>query len=354
MLPENHPQDSITEEEAELYDRQIRLWGVESQNRLKQSKILLIGMNVLAAEIAKNIVLAGISTLTIIDDKQVTVEDCESNFLIPHDCVDMSRADAVIVRTQDLNPMVKVKSAQMNDNLKEIIQNQNLIILVTESSCSDFKQWSTICNILSSIETKPRPDIICACVTALFGLMFIDLGTHECLSEDVVVKKKRALTASSGSIQKSNTTNDSSSTETILVKKTFNYCPLSDSLCLISNIKENESYIKRIPKGFLLMQVLSQCCIEQSPYTLEYLQSQWKKVSQNLGINEALLPIEDLECCCGPLFPAVNPVLGGVVSQEVIRAITRKGTPHGNWYFFNGSHCSVTVEWLTPNEIDLY
>nr|CAH8842124.1 unnamed protein product [Trichobilharzia regenti] len=311
-------------------------------------------MNALAAEIAKNIVLAGISSLTIIDDKQVTVEDCESNFLIPYDCVGLRRSDAVISRTQDLNPMVKVQSAGMENNLMEKIQDHNLIILITESSSHDFKKWSDFCNIVNSMNAKTRPEIICASVTGLFGLVFLDLGIHECVSEDVVIKKRSVPAAPSGSAAKLNKASEESNTETLLVKKTFNYCTLSESLSLITNkMKESKSDVKFIPKGFLLMQVLSQCCIDQAPFTLPYLQSQWQKVSQQLGVEETLLSTEDLECCSGPLFPAVNPVLGGIVSQEVIRVVTRKGAPHGNWYFFNGSECSVIVDWLPQNEAKL-
>lgn len=90
MVSDNLSNNLITEEEAELYDRQIRLWGIESQNRLKQSKVLLLGMNALAAEIAKNIVLAGISSLTIIDGQQVTNDDLENNFLIPRGSVGLN------------------------------------------------------------------------------------------------------------------------------------------------------------------------------------------------------------------------------------------------------------------------
>ncbi|VDL91650.1 unnamed protein product [Schistocephalus solidus] len=71
----------ITEEEAELYDRQIRLWGLEAQSRLKNAKILLIGVSPVASEIIKNLVLAGINTLTMADDKLVSMEDIESCFL---------------------------------------------------------------------------------------------------------------------------------------------------------------------------------------------------------------------------------------------------------------------------------
>ncbi|CAH8518580.1 SUMO-activating enzyme subunit 1 [Schistosoma haematobium] len=350
MVSDNLSNNLITEEEAELYDRQIRLWGIESQNRLKQSKVLLLGMNALAAEIAKNIVLAGISSLTIIDGQQVTNDDLENNFLIPRDSVGLNRADAVIGRTQSLNPMVKVQSSELGDDLKDKFQEYNLIILITECSSVHFKQWSTICGIVSSMDLDTRPYIICASVTGLFGLAFIDLGAHECLSEDVVVKKRSVSELSSGSIQKINKASEPSNTETVLVKKTFNYCHLLDSSCLISNMLKNRSHAKYIPKGYFLMQVLSQCSIEEAPFTLPYLQSQWQKVSKILDVDETILSIEDLECCSGATIPAVNPVLGGVVSQEIIRAITRKGAPHGNWYFFNGSQCSVTVDWLPPDE----
>ncbi|KAK4469489.1 hypothetical protein MN116_007036 [Schistosoma mekongi] len=339
MLYEHSTNNLITEEEAELYDRQIRLWGIESQNRLKQSKILLLGMNALAAEIAKNIVLAGISSLTIIDDQQVTIEDCENNFLIPHDCLGH----------RSLNPMVKLQSSEMGD-LKEKIQKHNFIILITECSSTHFKQWSTVCDIVSGIDINTRPYVICASATGLFGFVFVDLNAHECLSENVILKKKSASTVPPNSLQRLNKTDEASNTETVLVRKAFNYCRLTDSLCLIADTLKNKSHAKYIPKGYFLMQVLSHCSTNEAPFTLSYLQSQWQNVSKLLDVDEAILSTEDLECCSGPIVPAVNPVLGGVVSQEIIRAITRKGAPHGNWYFFNGSQCSVIVDWLPPNE----
>lgn len=37
--------------EAEVYDRQIRLWGVEAQRRLAKSRVLIAGMDALACEV---------------------------------------------------------------------------------------------------------------------------------------------------------------------------------------------------------------------------------------------------------------------------------------------------------------
>ncbi|VDK43651.1 unnamed protein product [Taenia asiatica] len=70
----------ISEEEAALYDRQIRLWGLEAQSRLKKAKLLLIGLSPVAGEIIKNIVLSGIDTLTICDDKTVEYPSLKTFF----------------------------------------------------------------------------------------------------------------------------------------------------------------------------------------------------------------------------------------------------------------------------------
>lgn len=50
--------------------------------RLRSANILLIGMRALANEIAKNLVLAGIGSLTILDDQLVTEDDLGSQFFV--------------------------------------------------------------------------------------------------------------------------------------------------------------------------------------------------------------------------------------------------------------------------------
>jgi ubiquitin-like 1-activating enzyme E1 A len=73
---------SISAEEIALYDRQIRLWGVQAQENLRKANILLVSMKALANEVAKNLVLAGIRSLTIIDHHTVTEEDLGAQFFL--------------------------------------------------------------------------------------------------------------------------------------------------------------------------------------------------------------------------------------------------------------------------------
>lgn len=98
----------LTEAEAELYDRQIRLWGLESQKRIRMAHILICGLNGLGAEIAKNIILSGVKSVTLLDHENVTELDFSSQFLVPHEKVGVNRAEASLIRAQALNPMVEI------------------------------------------------------------------------------------------------------------------------------------------------------------------------------------------------------------------------------------------------------
>ena len=50
--------------------------------RLRSSSILVVGMQGLAAEVCKNIVLSGIRQLTVLDDKPVTGLEVGAKFLL--------------------------------------------------------------------------------------------------------------------------------------------------------------------------------------------------------------------------------------------------------------------------------
>lgn len=78
---------NITEDEAQLYDRQIRLWGLDAQKRLRASRVLVAGLRGLGCEVAKNLVLSGVKSLRVLDGGTLSEEDLESNFLCPVDKV---------------------------------------------------------------------------------------------------------------------------------------------------------------------------------------------------------------------------------------------------------------------------
>lgn len=88
----------LTEEEATRYDRQMRLWGIEAQQRynyypwklchcnlrweirMRNATILVVRLKGVATEAIKNVVLAGIGKLIIVDDDDVSEEDLGAGF----------------------------------------------------------------------------------------------------------------------------------------------------------------------------------------------------------------------------------------------------------------------------------
>lgn len=58
--------------------------------RLRTANILLITLKALANEVAKNLVLAGIGSLTISDDQFVTEDDVCSQFFVSEEHVGMN------------------------------------------------------------------------------------------------------------------------------------------------------------------------------------------------------------------------------------------------------------------------
>uniref|UniRef100_A0A8B9FR38 SUMO1 activating enzyme subunit 1 n=1 Tax=Amazona collaria TaxID=241587 RepID=A0A8B9FR38_9PSIT len=86
--------------------------------RLRASRVLLVGMKGLGAEVAKNLILAGVKGLTMLDHQQVSQEDTRAQFLIPGGSLGRNRAEASLERAQNLNPMVDVKADAGNVDTK--------------------------------------------------------------------------------------------------------------------------------------------------------------------------------------------------------------------------------------------
>jgi len=79
--------------------------------RLRKAKILLIGIQGFGAEICKNIILAGVKSITLLDSGVVTDEDACSQFLAPRDQLGKNVSDQATtpipyIRRERLLPVI--------------------------------------------------------------------------------------------------------------------------------------------------------------------------------------------------------------------------------------------------------
>eukprot|EP00938_MAST-03A_sp_MAST-3A-sp1_P006722 g6722.t1 len=167
---------TVSNEEAELYDRQIRLWGLEAQSRVRDAKVLIVGLRGVHTEVCKNLVLAGIS-VTVQDSTNVTKHDlCGAQFFVGKDDVGKNRALSATPRIQELNPFTKVQCITKS------------ISTMTDSELASFH---VICMNGESLIEQCRVSKIChekgipfyaSENSGYYGMIFADLNGHTYVS----------------------------------------------------------------------------------------------------------------------------------------------------------------------------
>lgn len=99
--------------EGQRYDRQIRLWGPETQQKLSKASLYVKGYLGVAAEVAKNLALSGIGHVYVESGAcPARQEDYDSNLLLQSRAMSDSPLGVCLSSLRALNPFVDVKQAE--------------------------------------------------------------------------------------------------------------------------------------------------------------------------------------------------------------------------------------------------
>ena len=85
------------------YDRQLRLWGSEGQEKLENTHVLLVNASATGCEALKNLVLPGVGKFTILDNQIVTIAECTRNFFVSHSDLGSPRASSATKCLLEMN-----------------------------------------------------------------------------------------------------------------------------------------------------------------------------------------------------------------------------------------------------------
>lgn len=312
----------LTAEEAELYDRQIRLWGLENQKKLRNSKILIAGLNGLGAEIAKNIILAGVKMVTFLDSKQVTKLDFASQFFIPRTAEEgkIYRAEASLARAQALNPMVELiaDTSNLHDKDEEFFKKFDVVVII-EATVAEQLRVDNICR-------ANKIKFFAADMWGMFGFSFADLQEHE-FAEDIIKHKVISKPNEKVKTEQIKTT----------TKRSLNFPSLESTL---SFDYKSQSFAKRMKKSgpaFIVMKIMQK--FREDEHRDPLPASRDDDIKKMLAIRDAMsnanqIPDIYFEHCFGQIAPSAA-ILGGSVAQEVIKTISQKDPPHYNYFFFD-------------------
>jgi len=316
----------FTDAEAALYDRQIRLWGVEAQKRLNNANILVIGLSGLGAEMSKNIILGGVKSVTLMDHQNVTELDASSQFLVSRNSVGQNRAEASQAKAQLLNPMVKVvaDSSRPDDKDEEFFKDFTII-------CAIGCKKSQICR-LNDIARGHGIKFFAADVFGFMGYIFSDLGEEHNFTRDIVVNATKARPET---------------TRTLQGKAVFP--PFQD----VANVDWNvvlKSQKKINPSTFAMFVLLEFLEKNERPPQPGSLNDDYKKlkelrdeylVQHKLELEQ--IPDEMFSNVYGQLGP-VCAITGGVLAQEIVKAISHRDAPIINFFVCNPELSTSVVE----------
>jgi tRNA A37 threonylcarbamoyladenosine dehydratase len=107
MSNNNNSNDTDMIDES-LYSRQLYVLGHDAMRRLQASNILISGMGGLGVEIAKNIILAGVKSVTIHDRSNTTFYDLSTQFYLNESYIGQNRAKCCLNQLAELNTYVPI------------------------------------------------------------------------------------------------------------------------------------------------------------------------------------------------------------------------------------------------------
>ncbi|KAF2306443.1 hypothetical protein GH714_018115 [Hevea brasiliensis] len=155
--------------DEDLHSRQLAVYGRETMRRLFASNILVSGMQGLGAEIAKNLILAGVKSVTLHDEGVVELWDLSSNFVFTEDDVGKNRALASVQKLQELNNSVVI-STLTTELTKERLSDFQAVVF-TDLSLEKAIEFDEYCH-----NHQPPIAFIKSEVRGLFGSVFCDFG----------------------------------------------------------------------------------------------------------------------------------------------------------------------------------
>eukprot|EP00127_Corallochytrium_limacisporum_P003644 Clim_evm32s151 gene=Clim_evmTU32s151 len=398
----------LSDAQAKLYDRQIRLWGFAAQEKIQSGSVLIAGVNATTCEVAKNVVLAGFGTVKIMDNRTVDLETAVSCCLF-YESADIGspRAETLVRRLHPLNPNVTLSIIASPPPDGSLLPTEAIL---RAAECDVVVVFDPTA-VMAGTEALSRLGTVCASlgkalyVGANFGMhsFFIaDLGVpefeyyterqekkklgSETADGDARSGQKRPRTEESdiGSSHANATTLRESNEapeveETVRTEHRTAFCRVGDALAVdggssltqswsaLKTERKRQRWLKRTPAlalclgrivvalgntafgdktqtlpvtsgGSLAERALSAAVTEAAGETLAWLNASTSSHSTPLSVHTtaelksrlALVGFSTRQ------VPILGCIVAGVLSQELIKAVSHKGEPINNCFIFNG------------------
>lgn len=308
----------LTGEEAALYDRQIRLWGLEAQRKLASAHVLLAGTScsLLGHELAKNIVLSGVARLGLCAAGKAP----SPGFL-------GSDINATALSLRDMNPHVDVSVV---DEVLPHIQEFSIVCIIGMTRKEEL--------IIASACREKGVAFTAGRTAGPVGWIFFDLG-------DVYKFQVKKSKDRKDSLPKADETAE-------MTDKEIAFCTYKDAIAapwggefrraefgwhIASTLLEFEDQKGRLPTGD-----------DDDQQTLLGIYEKFNSEKKPANSKKEL--IEQVGIAAQFTLPPVAAILGGMWGREVIKYVSGKDEPINNLFFFNSKTGIGSLQQVGPVE----
>ena len=139
----------LTQAEELRYNRQIVLKAIDfdGQEKLKDSKMLIVGLGGLGCSASQYLAVAGVGHLTLLDFDTVSLSNLQRQVLHDDSRLDMLKVESAKLSLQRLNPHIQINTLNGllgEEKLTEVISHFDVVL-----DCTD------------NVETRNQLDIAC-------------------------------------------------------------------------------------------------------------------------------------------------------------------------------------------------
>ncbi|CAM9314362.1 unnamed protein product, partial [Hapterophycus canaliculatus] len=152
-----------------LYSRQLYVMGHEAQRRMATSNVLIVGANGLGAEVAKNVILAGVKSVTLLDDGLADWTDLSAQFYLTEADLGKPRAAACVAKLAELNRYVAVSTVTGEVTEELLLKSSFQVVVMVDAPLEEQLRVNDLCH-------KSNVCFVSCDARGVFAYAFCDFG----------------------------------------------------------------------------------------------------------------------------------------------------------------------------------
>ena len=160
---------NLKTKELERYSRQIIIKdiGISGQKKIKNSKVLIVGLGGLGCPVAEYLCRSGVGTIGLIDHDKIDLSNIHRQSMFTTKDVGKFKVKVVSDRVKKINPNVKIESYKKKlnqSNVENLIRNFDIVVDGTDNFTSKF--------LVNEFSRKLKKIFVCGAISKFDGHIF--------------------------------------------------------------------------------------------------------------------------------------------------------------------------------------